>query len=93
MQTNMLIEFLTQNNIWNMKIKDILESIKATNLGLLTTGVDYSNLNSKASMTSVGNISVAVNVNGSLTNENYAKFADLVSDMAVEKVNNELKNY
>ena len=73
--------------------KDILESIKATNLGLLTTGVDYSNLNSKASMTSIGNISVAVNVNGSLTNENYAKFADLVSDMAVEKVNNELKNY
>lgn len=73
--------------------KDILESIKATNLGLLTTGVDYSNLNGKASMTSIGNISVAVNVNGSLTNENYAKFADLVSDMAVEKVNNELKNY
>ena len=73
--------------------KDILESIKATNLGLLTTGVDYSNLNSKASMTSVGNISVAVNVNGSLTDDNYARFADIISDMAVEKVNNELKNY
>lgn len=73
--------------------KDILESIKATNLGLLTTGVDYSNLNSKASMTSVGNISVAVNVNGSLTDDNYARFADMISDMAVEKVNNELKNY